>query len=204
MFDPANDQFSDTSLLDLVDLTSTTQAIGATQEPAPVQTPMYAEVRPAQPRVSVAEAFAKAGSIVPGMRTDSPAAPNAPVVIPATGTGSYTPFLLAAVGAIAGGMYAGWWGAATGALGVGAIVNANRWRKGYVSKTMDGAFALATMGGAVYAGYKAHEHRQTKAPKASREPDVLELDEDDNDDQGDAVEQNSAKPARRAWLRPVR
>ena len=194
--DPEDVQFSDTSLLDLAADSWSSQP----QASQPVQTQMYDQPRAVEPvqRLTPAQAMAKAGSVIPGM-SGATAQPGAPVVAnQAAVSGSYTPFLLAGLGAIAGGMYAGWWGAASGALGVGALVNANRWRKGYVSKRMDGAFALATMGGAVYAGYKAHQHRQNTAPKPSHEPDVLELDDEDQ------VEPNSTKPARRAWLRPVR
>jgi len=202
MLDPLDEQFSDMSLIDdfppqQAEMSQPTPP----QASAPVQTPMYDQRFAAQeePRLTVAQALAKAGSVVPGVRTEA-IAPRMPGVTPAP-TGTYTPFLLAAVGAVAGGMYAGWWGAAAGAFGVGAIVNANRWHRGYPSKKTDGLFALATAGGAVYSGYKAYQHRQKATPKPSNEPDVLELDEDDDQDE---VASNSAKPSRRAWLKPIK
>ena len=66
----------------------------------------------------------------------------------------------------------------------------------------DGLFAIATMGGAVYAGYRAHQQRQSKPVAESKEPDVLELDEDDEAQDEDEVAPNGPSP--RAWLKPVK
>jgi hypothetical protein len=189
MLDPADDQFSDNSLADLAE---------PNWAAAPTQASMSDRRPPAstESQLSPEQAMRKAGSVVPGF--DGTGALQVGTVQLTPASGSYTPFLIAAVGALAGGMYAGWWGVAAGALAGGAAINANRWRKGGPSKSADGLFALATMGGAVYAGYKAHQYRKKTSPEPSREPDVLELDEDDQ------IESNSTKPARRSWLRPVR
>lgn len=194
-----DDQYSDLSLL----YPDTSDGVDEAAPPAPAAPQPFQQVQVQQPirPISAHETLARAGSIVPATPPGA-VSPGQPVATP--GNGSYAPFLIAAVAAVGGGMYAGWWGAAAAALGVGALVNANRWRKAPVGpeKMQDGLFALATMGGAVYAGYRAHQHRQSKPTAESKEPDVLELDEDEAQDEDDEVAPNGPSP--RAWLKPVK
>jgi hypothetical protein len=155
MLDSANDQYSDdTFLADPV-----AQMIEETPQSEPAQ-PINIQAAPQQPALTQEQILQKQGLVVPGGLNVPGTHPQPVLATP----GSYAPFLLAAVASIAGGMYAGWWGAAAGALGAGALINANRYRKAAPGpeKTQDAVFALATAGGAVYAGYQASK---TKHPQ---------------------------------------